>query len=98
MAALQHSRAKYDRPKSSAVQNPSPPTHVRLVKVLRRPAAAHAPAKTVAVAAVLRAHGAARLLRRVDLAAQVGRALVDDLQLREVRVEDADDLGDLYFY
>lgn len=38
----------------------------------------------------------AGLLGGCDLALELDGTLVDELQLREVGVEDADDLGDLY--
>ena len=43
-----------------------------------------------------RRHRLPGFLRRGDLGLQIGGALIDDLQLGEVRVEDADDLGDLF--
>ena len=43
-----------------------------------------------------RRNGLAGLLGGCDLALELDGTLVDELQLREVGVEDADDLGDLY--
>lgn len=81
-----------------------PPSHVRAIKVLHCTAAANADAAGAATAAVAvpaaeAESGAERLLGLlggVDLGLQLGGALVDVLQLGEVGVEDADDLGDLY--
>lgn len=68
-------------------------SHVGTVEIIRCTTAIHAHiSQSVAKS---RGQRLAALLRGVDLVLQLGCALVDELQLREVRVEDADDLGEL---
>lgn len=80
------------------VQHLSSP-HVWAVKVVDRTSTdadtAGAATTIIAVSAEPRSKGLARLLRGTDFSLQLGGALVDHLQLWQVRVQDPDDLGNL---
>lgn len=70
-----------------------PTSHVRPVEIIRRTRAANRATEPISEA---RRKSLACLLRRADLFLQLRRALVNELELREVRVEDAHDLGNLF--
>lgn len=75
------------------MRNQSPPSHVGAIEVIRSTSAAQ-PRAAESMTKPRRQY-MSRLLRRADLCLELGCALVDKLQLRKMRVEDAHDLRNL---